>query len=239
VCSSDLLEQAALLEECDFHDIVVSVKAFDLDVVTRAYREVARRSDYPLHLGVTEAGAGLAGTVRSAIGIGALLLDGLGDTIRVSLTGSPDDEVRTAKEILLATGRRVGLTLVSCPTCGRTTVDLAGIVEEVKAALAAIDAPLKVAVMGCEVNGPGEARDADVGIAAAGGKAVLFVRGRPVRRLERQEIVPALLKEARRLAGASEQECPDGSGPEPGPGEGADGAPTRGDGSQPVGGKQG
>lgn len=198
------LEQTALLEECGFGDIVVSVKAYDLDVVLRAYRAVADRTDYPLHLGVTEAGTGLAGTVRSAIGIGALLMEGIGDTVRVSLTGDAVEEVRAAREILLATGRRAGLVVVSCPTCGRTTVDLAGIVEEVRAGLAGIDHPLRVAVMGCEVNGPGEARDADVGVAAAGGRAVLFVRGRPVRRLERQEIVPALLKEARCLAESGE-----------------------------------
>lgn len=196
------LEQAARLEEWGFGSIVVSVKAYDLGVVQRAYRGVAERSDYPLHLGVTEAGTGLAGTVRSAIGIGALLLEGLGDTVRVSLTADAVEEVRAAREILLATGNRSGLVVVSCPTCGRTTVDLAAIVEEVRAGLGGIDHPLRVAVMGCEVNGPGEARDADVGIAVAGGRAVLFVGGRPVRRLERQEIVGALLKEARRLAEA-------------------------------------
>ncbi len=199
------LEQARILEDAGVGDIVVSVKAFDLAVMTRAYREVARRSAYPLHLGVTEAGAGLSGTVRSAAGIGALLLEGLGDTIRVSLTGSPDEEVRVGRELLLATGRRSGLVIVSCPTCGRATVDLPPLVKEVREALegAGIEGPLRVAVMGCEVNGPGEARDADLGVAVAGGRATLFVGGKPEARLERQEITAALLKEARRLAGRS------------------------------------
>jgi len=197
------LEQAGTLEEAGLGDIVVSVKAFDLDVMTRAYREIARRSDYPLHLGVTEAGAGLAGTVRSATGIGALLLEGLGDTIRVSLTGSPDEEVRVGRELLLATGRRPGLVIVSCPTCGRATVDLVPVVREVREALegAGVQGPLRVAVMGCEVNGPGEAREADLGVAVTGGHAVLFVKGKPAGRLQRQEIASALLKEARRFAG--------------------------------------
>ncbi len=197
------LEQASILEEAGLGDIVVSVKSFDLAVMTQAYREIARRSDYPLHLGVTEAGAGLAGTVRSAAGIGALLLEGLGDTIRVSLTGPPDDEVRVGRELLLATGRRPGLIIVSCPACGRAAVDLGSLVNEVRQALegAGIRGPLRVAVMGCEVNGPGEAREADLGVAVAGGRAVLFVKGKPVRRLGRQEIAPALLKEARCLAG--------------------------------------
>lgn len=194
------LRQARVLEEAGLRDIVVSVKAYDLPVMTAAYREMAARTDYPLHLGVTEAGAGLAGTVRSAAGIGSLLLDGIGDTIRVSLTGPAEDEVRTGREILLATGARTGLTLVSCPTCGRSTVDLAALVAEVREALQGLDAPLRVAVMGCEVNGPGEARDADVGVAVVGGRGLLFRRGRPVRRLGREEIVPALLKEVRRLA---------------------------------------
>ncbi|MCL6581122.1 MAG: flavodoxin-dependent (E)-4-hydroxy-3-methylbut-2-enyl-diphosphate synthase [Firmicutes bacterium] len=197
------LEQARTLEEAGLPHIVVSVKAYDLGVVTRAYREVARRTDYPLHLGVTEAGAGLAGTVRSAAGIGSLLLEGIGDTLRVSLTGPPDEEVAVGRELLLATGHREGLCLVSCPTCGRATVELGPIVAEVREGLRDLKVPLRVAVMGCEVNGPGEARDADLGVAVAGGRGVLFVRGRVVRRLERQEIVPALLKEARRLAGLS------------------------------------
>lgn len=196
------LEQAALLEEAGHADIVVSVKAFDLDVMTRAYREVARRTDYPLHLGVTEAGAGLAGMVRSCAGIGALLLEGIGDTVRVSLTGPPDEEVRVGREILLATGKRTGLVIMSCPTCGRATIPLEPILEEVRQALQGLDFPLRVAVMGCEVNGPGEARGADLGVAVTRGQAVLFVGGKLVGRLARQEIAPALLKEARRLAGS-------------------------------------
>lgn len=219
------LQQAHLMEEAGLWDLVVSVKAYDLPVMVEAYRDIARRTDYPLHLGVTEAGAGLPGTVRSAAGIGALLLEGIGDTIRVSLTGSPDDEVRAGKEILLATGRRTGLTLVSCPTCGRSTVDLVPVVEEVREALAGLDAPLRVAVMGCEVNGPGEARDADVGVAVAGGRAVLFVKGRAVRRLARQEIASALLKEAGRLA-AEKREPAGGAIPGRAPAEGPGAGPA-------------
>jgi len=210
------LEQANILEEAGHRDLVVSVKAYDLDVVVRAYREIATRTDYPLHLGVTEAGSGLAGTVRSAIGIGALLLEGIGDTIRVSLTGPADEEVQVGREILLATGLREGLLVVSCPTCGRSTVDLVPIVKEVREALKDVTSPLRVAVMGCEVNGPGEARDADIGVAVAGGSAVLFVGGRAVRRVRRQEIADALLKEAGRLAGGSAGRGPtgeDGRGP--------------------------
>jgi (E)-4-hydroxy-3-methylbut-2-enyl-diphosphate synthase len=218
------LAQARMLEEAGHHEIVVSVKAYDLPVMIRAYREMARRSAYPLHLGVTEAGSGTGGVVRSAAGIGALLLAGIGDTIRVSLTGPPDEEVRVGREILLATGRRAGLSLVSCPACGRVTMDLAGLVEEARAALAGIDAPLRVAIMGCEVNGPGEARDADVGVAVAGGRGVLFLEGKPIARLERQEIVPALLKEVRRLADAGRSPA----------GAGGESAPVTG---EPVGGK--
>lgn len=198
------LAEARLMEDAGLRDLVIAVKAFDLDVMTRAYRRIAEETDYPLHLGVTEAGAGLAGVVRSAAGIGSLLLDGIGDTIRVSLTGRPDEEVAAGRELLLATGTREGLVVVSCPTCGRATVDLIPIVEEVRQALSGIAAPLRVAIMGCEVNGPGEAKGADLGVAAAAGHATLFVRGRPVRRLKRQEIIPALLKEARLIAGGEQ-----------------------------------
>lgn len=194
------LAQARLLEDAGHQDIVLSVKSYDLKVMIRAYREIACLTKYPLHVGVTEAGTGMPGTVRSAAGLGALLLEGIGDTIRVSLTGPPEDEVRVGREILLCTGCRAGLTLVSCPTCGRTSVDMTTIVEEVRNALSGIDSPLRVAVMGCEVNGPGEAREADVGVAVTGGRGLLFRRGKPVGRLEREEIVPVLLKEVRRMA---------------------------------------
>jgi len=229
------LEQARILEECGFGDIVVSVKAYDLGVMTRAYREMAARSDYPLHLGVTEAGAGTAGTVRSAVGIGTLLLEGVGDTVRVSLTGPPEEEVRVAREILLATGRRSGPVLISCPTCGRATVDLVPIVEEVRSALSSVEAPVRVAVMGCEVNGPGEAAGADVGVAVSRGRAILFVKGAPVRKLTRQEIVPALLKETRYLAGLDEGAGPDRRGRDGAAGAGDDA--SDGTGRVPSGGK--
>jgi len=231
------LEQARILEECGFADIVVSVKAYDLQVMTRAYREVARRTDYPLHLGVTEAGAGRQGVVRSAVGIGALLLEGVGDTVRVSLTGPPEEEARVARDILLATGHRSGPVLISCPTCGRTTVDLVPIVEEVREALSSVSAPLKVAVMGCEVNGPGEAAGADVGVAVSRGRAILFVEGRPIRRLTRQEIVPALLKETRRLAGLYEAGRTGCRADPRSPGEVSGKTPAGGAGRVPSGGK--
>ena len=194
------LRHAAMLEEADFHDIVVSLKASDVPTTIAAYRLMAGRCDYPLHLGVTEAGSEASGLVRSALGIGALLLEGIGDTLRVSLTADPLAEVRAGYEILRAAGRRsVGPEIIACPTCGRTEVDLRGLLARVEAELVGVREPIKVAVMGCAVNGPGEAREADIGVAGGRGGGVIFRHGEIVRRADAGELVAAFLDELRRL----------------------------------------
>jgi len=192
------------LESFGFHAIKVSIKASDVRTTVAANRRFAAGSDYPLHLGVTEAGTAASGMAKSAVGIGALLLDGIGDTIRVSLTAPPEDEVRAAIRILEAAGlREAAPDLVSCPTCGRTTVDLIGLVTAVESAIAAIKAKggriglRRIAIMGCVVNGPGEAREADLGIAGSAQGGVLFRQGQVVRRLGEAELLPALLDEIR------------------------------------------
>ena len=172
------LGHAAILERCGFYNIVLSLKASSAPKTVEAYRLAHRRTDYPLHLGVTEAGMGQDAVIKSAVGIGALLIDGIGDTIRVSLTGNPVSEVYAAKQILKAAGiRSEGVEIVSCPTCGRTRVELAEIVKRVKSCLKPTAKPLKIAVMGCAVNGPGEAREADIGIAFGTKNAVVFKKG--------------------------------------------------------------
>ena len=194
------LRHAAMLERAGFSDIVLSMKASDVRLTIETYRLAAKRCDYPLHLGVTEAGLPGQGTVKSAIGIGALLADGIGDTIRVSLTGDPVPEASAAWSILKALGlRQKGAQLVACPTCGRTRIDVKGIAERVERELADLPVPLKVAVMGCVVNGPGEAREADVGIAGGDGVGALFVKGQPPRKVE-GDLAEILIAEARRLA---------------------------------------
>jgi (E)-4-hydroxy-3-methylbut-2-enyl-diphosphate synthase len=177
------LGHVKLLEEAGFDDIVISLKASDVPLTVEAYRLMHKVCDYPLHLGVTEAGLPGQGTVKSAIGIGSLLLDGIGDTVRVSLTSDPVDEPRAALEILRALGLRKGIRFVSCPTCGRTQINVMDIAQRVTREFADIDLPVTVAVMGCVVNGPGEARDAD--IALCGGKdcGELFIHGKPVKKL--------------------------------------------------------
>jgi (E)-4-hydroxy-3-methylbut-2-enyl-diphosphate synthase len=188
-----------ILEELDFHDIVVSVKAFDVPTTVAANRLLARQIPYPLHIGITEAGLPWAGTIRSAVGLGILLFEGLGDTIRVSLTGDPVEEVRVAYEILRALNlRRRGPTLVSCPTCGRTEVDLVRLAEEVERRLQGLPASITVAVMGCVVNGPGEARLADYGIAGGRGRGVVFCHGEIVATVPEEKLVETLLAEIRR-----------------------------------------
>jgi (E)-4-hydroxy-3-methylbut-2-enyl-diphosphate synthase len=183
-----------------FEDLVVSVKASSVPVTIEAYRRLAAEVPYPLHIGVTEAGTVRSGTIKSAVGLGALLADGIGDTLRVSLTADPVDEIAVAWEILAALDlRRRGPELVSCPTCGRCQVDLIPIAAEVERRLAAIDTPLKVAVMGCVVNGPGEARDADIGVAAGRGIGMVFAAGREVRRVPESAIVDALFEEIEAL----------------------------------------
>jgi (E)-4-hydroxy-3-methylbut-2-enyl-diphosphate synthase len=190
------LRHIRILENVDFDLIKVSLKAFDVPTTVEAYREIALKIPYPLHIGITEAGTPRQGMVRSAVGLGILLSEGLGDTLRVSLTGHSRDEVYAAYEILKSLRlREHGPALVSCPTCGRTEVDLVTLAGAVEQYLLTVKKPLKVAVMGCIVNGPGEARDADIGVACGKGKAVLFKKGEQVRTLAESEILNELIKE--------------------------------------------
>ncbi len=207
VCPEALVESAmahvGLLEAENYREILISVKSSNVPLAMATHRLLSDRTDYPLHIGVTEAGTPYRGIIKSAAGIGALLLEGIGDTIRVSLTGDPVEEVRAAKEILRACGLyRKGIEFISCPTCGRTEINLIAIAEQVESALGDIDVPLKVAVMGCAVNGPGEARDADIGIAGGRGEALLFRKGEIIRKMAEADIVPQLVAEVRRLADA-------------------------------------
>lgn len=193
------LRHVRILEEENFRDIVISVKSSDVPMMVRANRILAEQTEYPLHLGVTEAGTEYRGTVKSAIGIGALLLDGIGDTIRVSLTDDPLKEVRAAREILSSLGiQQYGPVLISCPTCGRTQVNLIHIAQEVEERLKEFKSPLRIAVMGCAVNGPGEAREADFGIACGKGSGLLFSKGQVLRSVPENELIDALLDEIRR-----------------------------------------
>jgi (E)-4-hydroxy-3-methylbut-2-enyl-diphosphate synthase len=192
--------QIKLLEDLDFDLIKVSLKAFDVPTTIEAYRDIAGKIPYPLHIGITEAGPPRCGVIRSAAGISPLLYMGIGDTIRISLTANPREEVIAAWEILKSLDlRRRGPLLVSCPTCGRTEVDIVRLASEVEARLAGIDKPIKVAVMGCAVNGPGEARDADIGIACGKGMGVLFKKGEKIGTVPENEIVDALMREVERL----------------------------------------
>lgn len=200
------LQHARMLEKAGYEDIVLSMKASDVRLTVETYRLAAQRCDYPLHVGVTEAGLPGQGTIKSAIGIGSLLLDGIGDTIRVSLTGDPLPEAQAAWDILRAIGLRTqGVQLVSCPTCGRTCIDVAGIAARVEKELKDIRVPLKVAVMGCIVNGPGEAREADVGIAGGKSGGALFVKGQTARRVD-GDLAQALIDAARAIAAQREKE---------------------------------
>ncbi len=194
------LRHVRILENLDFDLIKVSLKAFDVPTTIEAYREIANRIPYPLHIGITEAGTPRQGMIRSAVGIGILLSEGLGDTLRVSLTGDPREEVYAAYEILKSLRlREHGPALVSCPTCGRTEVDLVALANAVEKYLQTVKKPLKVAVMGCIVNGPGEARDADIGVACGKGRAVLFKKGQQVRTLNENEILAELINEIERI----------------------------------------
>ncbi|PKM80881.1 MAG: 4-hydroxy-3-methylbut-2-en-1-yl diphosphate synthase [Firmicutes bacterium HGW-Firmicutes-14] len=190
------LGHVRLLEEENFRDIKISLKAFDIPLMVQAYSLIAEKVDYPLHIGVTEAGTPWAGTIRSAVGIAALLSRGIGDTIRVSLTGNPVEEVRVGFEILKSLNlRQHGPTVISCPTCGRTEIELVKIAEEVEKRIRHITKPIKIAIMGCVVNGPGEAREADVGIAGGRGTGLLFRKGQVIRKIEEADLVDELLKE--------------------------------------------
>ena len=193
------LYHARLLERFDFNNIVISIKSSNVPSMIAAYRLAAAQMDYPLHLGVTEAGTRRMGIIKSAVGIGSLLCDGIGDTIRVSLTDDPIEEVRAARDILKAVGKGTGVEIVSCPTCGRTQIDLIALAERVEKALADCNKPIKVAVMGCAVNGPGEAREADIGIAGGNGEALLFKKGVPYGKYPEEQILDVLLEEIRRM----------------------------------------
>ena len=189
-----------LLEKYDFTDICISMKSSSVPLMMEAAKLFSEQSDYPLHLGVTETGTEYMGTVKSAMGIGGLLCMGIGDTIRVSLTADPVKEVEAAKAILKAAGlRREGVNIVSCPTCGRTRIDLIGLASQVEQALKDCKKPLTVAVMGCVINGPGEAREADVGIAGGDGCGVLFVKGQLVKKLPYESLLPELLAQIDRM----------------------------------------
>ena len=194
------LEQIRLLESLDFDQIKVSLKAFDVPTTIKAYQLIAEKTPYPLHLGITESGLPRAGVIRSAIGIGVLLYQGIGDTIRVSLTGDPKEEVIAAYEILKSLNlRERGPTMVSCPTCGRCEVDLIGLARSVEERLARMDSPIKVAVMGCVVNGPGEARGADVGIACGKGRGAIFRKGEVVRTVKEKDFLEVLMEEVSKI----------------------------------------
>ncbi|WP_100445751.1 flavodoxin-dependent (E)-4-hydroxy-3-methylbut-2-enyl-diphosphate synthase [Glycomyces xiaoerkulensis] len=195
------LWEASLFEEHDFRDIKISVKHNDPVVMIKAYKLLSERCDYPLHLGVTEAGPAFQGTIKSATAFGALLADGIGDTIRVSLSAPPVEEVKVGNQILESLGlRERGLEIVSCPSCGRAQVDVYKLAEEVTAGLEGLPVPLRVAVMGCVVNGPGEAREADLGVASGNGKGQIFVKGEVIRTVPESQIVETLIEEAVRVA---------------------------------------
>ncbi len=194
------LYHASLLERFDFTDIILSMKSSDVPTMVRAYELAAEASSYPLHLGVTEAGTERMGLLKSAAGIGSLLLHGIGDTIRISLTADPEQEVAAGIDLLHAIGmRQSGARLISCPTCGRTAVNLIGIAAEVEQRLKSVNKPITVAVMGCVVNGPGEAREADVGLAGGKGKVAIFRKGEVVRTVEESRAVEELMREIETL----------------------------------------
>jgi (E)-4-hydroxy-3-methylbut-2-enyl-diphosphate synthase len=195
------LWECSLFEEHGFRDIKISVKHHDPVVMINAYRQLAEQCDYPLHLGVTEAGPAFQGTIKSAVAFGALLAEGIGDTIRVSLSAPPVEEVKVGTQILESLGlRERGLEIVSCPSCGRAQVDVYTLAEQVTAGLEGMSVPLRVAVMGCVVNGPGEAREADLGVASGNGKGQIFVRGQVIKTVPEAEIVETLIEEALRLS---------------------------------------
>lgn len=194
------LEHIRILEKLNFYDIKISLKAHDVPLTLDAYRLMSETVDYPLHLGITEAGTVNTGIIKSAVGIGALLAEGIGDTFRISLTGDPVNEVKVANEILKALGlKEYGPTLISCPTCGRCNIDLPSIAEKVEQRLSGITKPIKVAVMGCVVNGPGEARDADIGIAGGKGEGLVFHKGEVINKVPEDKLVDALFEELDKL----------------------------------------
>ena len=207
------LWEAGLFEEHGFGDIKISVKHNDPVVMVAAYEQLAAQCDYPLHLGVTEAGPAFQGTIKSAVAFGALLARGIGDTIRVSLSAPPAEEIKVGNQILQSLNLRPRkLEIVSCPSCGRAQVDVYTLADEVTAGLEGMDIPLRVAVMGCVVNGPGEARDADIGVASGNGKGQIFVKGKGIKTVPEAQIVETLIEEAMRIA----EEFGEGEGSDPG-----------------------
>ncbi|MCA1222666.1 flavodoxin-dependent (E)-4-hydroxy-3-methylbut-2-enyl-diphosphate synthase [Streptomyces sp. 8L] len=201
------LWEASLFEEHDFRDIKISVKHNDPVVMVNAYRLLAQKCDYPLHLGVTEAGPAFQGTIKSAVAFGALLSEGIGDTIRVSLSAPPVEEVKVGQQILESLGlRQRRLEIVSCPSCGRAQVDVYKLADQVTAGLEGMEVPLRVAVMGCVVNGPGEAREADLGVASGNGKGQIFVKGEVIKTVPESKIVETLIDEAMKMAEQMEKD---------------------------------
>ncbi|MBO5059582.1 MAG: flavodoxin-dependent (E)-4-hydroxy-3-methylbut-2-enyl-diphosphate synthase [Clostridia bacterium] len=203
--TADALVESALwhveiLDSLNFFDVVVSIKVSDVPAMLEAYRKFNAMNDIPLHIGVTEAGTASGGMIKSAVGIGALLSEGIGNTMRVSLTADPVQEIYAAKEILKVLGlRRQGAELISCPTCGRTQIDMIPIAEEMEKRLLTVDKDIKVAVMGCAVNGPGEAREADIGVAGGIGEGLIFKKGEIIKKVAEKDIIPALMEEIARL----------------------------------------
>lgn len=194
------LEQIRLLEDMGFYDIKVSLKASNVPLTIKAYEKMSNLVDYPLHLGITEAGPIWRGTIKSAVGIGTLLSMGIGDTVRISLTGDPVEEVKVGREILKSLNLlKDGVEIISCPTCGRTNIDLIKIVEEAEKKLEKINKNIKVAIMGCAVNGPGEAREADIGIAGGNGEGLIFIKGEIVKKVKEEDLLDELLKEIEKL----------------------------------------
>lgn len=194
------LENIKLLEDLGFYDIKISLKASNVPLTIKSYMKISELCDYPLHLGITEAGPNWRGTIKSSVGIGTLLAMGIGDTIRISLTGDPVEEVRVGREILKSLGLlREGLELISCPTCGRTKIDLIKIVEEAERRLDGLDKHIRVAIMGCPVNGPGEAREADIGIAGGNGEGLIFKKGQIVRKVKEEDLLDELIKEIKAM----------------------------------------
>ena len=194
------LEHVRILENVNYDDIVISIKSSNVVQMIESYRMIADAVNYPLHLGVTEAGTVWRGTIKSSIGIGALLSEGIGDTIRVSLTGDPVEEVRVGREILKSVGHlKEGIEFVSCPTCGRTAINLINIAEEVERRLTNCNKNIKVAIMGCVVNGPGEAREADIGIAGGNGEGLIFKKGEIIKKVKENKLIDELIKEINNL----------------------------------------
>lgn len=195
------LEQVRLLESLDFTDIKISLKASNVPLTIKSYSKMAELCNYPLHLGITEAGPAWRGTIKSAVGIGSLLSQGIGDTIRISLTGDPVEEVRVAREILKSLDLlKEGIEIISCPTCGRTEIDLIDIVKQAEERLETIDKHIKVAIMGCPVNGPGEAREADIGLAGGKGEGLIFRKGKIIKKVKEDKLLDALIEEIENLA---------------------------------------